>query len=87
MIQNVRCPHCASDAIYGYGRVKNGKKRYLCLMCNRQFVLERKPPLIKDRPTCPLCGGRMHIYMRKGREVRFRCAAYPDCRGYLKMMS
>ena len=85
MVNNVRCPHCSSDAIYGYGHIKGGKKRYLCLICNRQFVLNKKPSIAEDRPLCPLCHGKMHIYMRKGPQIRFRCASYPDCKGYLKM--
>lgn len=85
MINNVRCPHCSSDAIYGYGHTKGGKRRYLCLICNRQFVINKKPAIEENRPPCPLCNGKMHIYMRKGPYTRFRCAAYPECRGYLKV--
>jgi transposase-like protein len=85
MIANIQCPRCHADAIYGYGHVRNGKQRYLCLLCNRQFITERMHPIVAQRPTCPLCGGKMHVYMRSADHVRFRCAAYPACRGFRKL--
>jgi transposase-like protein len=80
----IACPRCRADAVYGYGHIKNGKQRYLCLLCNRQFVPDTRQPLLPQRPACPLCGGRMHIYMRRDGLTRFRCATYPSCRGFLK---
>jgi transposase-like protein len=80
----IACPRCRADAVYGYGHIKNGKQRYLCLICNRQFVRDRAQPLLPQRPACPRCGGKMHIYMRRAGVTRFRCAAYPGCRGFWK---
>lgn len=80
------CPRCGSDAVYGYGHAGNGKQRYLCLMCNRQFV-EGAMDSYARRPACPRCGAGMHVYMHmhEGEAVRFRCSDYPRCRGYLKI--
>jgi transposase-like protein len=82
MISEVHCPRCLSDAIYSYGRIKSGKKRYLCLLCNRQFVPDRTRRAITGRPRCPLCKGSMHVYKREQGRIRFRCADYPKCKGY-----
>ena len=85
MATGLRCPRCSADALYSYGRIKNGKQRYLCLVCNRQFVPESTlRTVMKDRPACPLCGAKMHIYRREAEQIRFRCANYPACRGYGK---
>jgi transposase-like protein len=80
----IQCPRCGADAVYAYGRIKNGKQRYLCLICNRQFVPGKKYPLADQRPRCPNCDGSMHIYRRSSGVIRFRCADYPGCNGYCK---
>ncbi|MCJ8500260.1 IS1/IS1595 family N-terminal zinc-binding domain-containing protein [Desulfatitalea alkaliphila] len=87
MAATIRCPRCGADALYAYGRIKNGKQRFLCLMCNRQFVPVKKQssPPMAQRPRCPLCGSAMHVYRRQSGRIRFRCAAYPECRGYSKI--
>ena len=82
----IRCPRCNSDAWYKYGKTKNQKDRYLCLVCNRQFVPGTKREEPVARPTCPTCGKTMHVYMRNSRYTRFRCADYPECRTFLKLM-
>ncbi|MBU0995284.1 MAG: Insertion element protein [Proteobacteria bacterium] len=82
MIENVFCPRCDSDAIYRYGHTKNGKQRYLCLLCSRQFIKDLPLQKFKQRTFCPLCGGNMHIYKRERVRIRFRCARYPHCHGY-----
>jgi transposase-like protein len=38
----IQCPQCRSDAIYRYGRTAGGKKRFICLICERQFVANPK---------------------------------------------
>jgi transposase-like protein len=85
LVDGVSCPRCRSDAIYRYGKTANGRKRYLCQVCGRQFSLKR-PERLQDheRPSCPVCGKPMHIYMRNGDSIRFRCSDYPDCRTFLK---
>ena len=40
LVNGVFCPRCRSDAIYRYGKTANGKKRYLCQVCRRQFSLK-----------------------------------------------
>ncbi|MEA3437684.1 MAG: IS1 family transposase [Thermodesulfobacteriota bacterium] len=87
MISNLKCPRCRCDAIYSYGRIKSGKQRYLCLLCNRQFVTDRSRPIIEKRPLCPLCHGKMHVYRREKGNIRFRCADYPNCKGYTKTIA
>ena len=41
---------------------------------------------IPERPVCDVCGQKMYVYRRDADGVRFRCAAYPKCRTYKKMM-
>jgi transposase-like protein len=79
-----KCPRCGSDVFYAYGRSKNGKQRYLCLVCNRQFV-EGSVEVYRDRPLCPRCNGKMSIYKQEKDAVRFRCSSYPVCREYVKI--
>lgn len=76
------CPRCGSEALNKYGHLPSGKQRYLCLVCDRQFVWPPAHKPIRNRPLCPVCGNAMHIYVRETNVVRFRCAHYPECRGY-----
>jgi transposase-like protein len=87
MITNLHCPNCESDAIYSYGRTQNGKQRYLCLICNRQFIQNRSRKKFEKRPRCPLCKGLTHVYRKEKDMIRFRCAKYPVCRGYAKKVT
>ena len=80
-----KCPRCSSDALYKFGKTKNGKQRYRCQVCNRQFVLGKSRLEVKKRPACPRCGKPMHIYMRADTFIRFRCSEYPACRTFYKM--
>ena len=85
LVNGVFCPRCRSDAIYRYGKTANGKKRYICQVCHRQFSLKRSGRLGKQgRPACPACGKPMHVYMHNGMSIRFRCADYPLCRTFHK---
>jgi transposase-like protein len=85
LVEGVFCPRCRSDAIYRYGKTATGKKRFLCQVCRRQFSLKRLDPLgAQERPACPACGRPMHVYMRHGVTLRFRCSDYPNCRTFLK---
>jgi transposase-like protein len=85
LVEGVRCPRCQSDAIYRYGKTVNGRKRYLCQVCRRQFSLKLPGRLeAGQRPACPVCGKPMHVYMRRGDCLRFRCADYPNCRTFFK---
>jgi transposase-like protein len=81
----IRCPKCRSEAYYNYGHTRNGKQRYICLVCDRQFINRDSGNDVQQRPGCPLCGKKMHVYMRGPWEIRFRCSTYPQCRGYAKM--
>ncbi|MEA1992369.1 MAG: topoisomerase DNA-binding C4 zinc finger domain-containing protein [Thermodesulfobacteriota bacterium] len=82
----VKCPRCGSEAIYRYGRTHNGKRRFICVLCRRQFSVGAKRYKVKDRPDCPQCGRPMHIYKREKGCIRFRCSAYPQCRTYKKIV-
>lgn len=82
---HLRCPACRSDALYRYGRSKQGKQRRLCLTCGRQFVDETWREEIAERPNCPVCGSPMYIYRRDSTVIRFRCSRYPLCTQYLKI--
>jgi ssDNA-binding Zn-finger/Zn-ribbon topoisomerase 1 len=84
--KSVQCPHCGSDAYYRYGKSAKGKKRYLCLSCNRQYTLPREGAMaILDRPLCPACQSKMHIYRRQKGIIRFRCGNYPNCKIFVKI--
>jgi transposase-like protein len=80
-----KCPACASEAIYRYGHIKNGKQRFRCMVCGRQYVLGVVRSEKEDRPDCPQCGLKMHLYMRDKTSLRYRCADYPRCKTYKKI--
>lgn len=79
------CPRCGSDALNNYGHTKNGKQRFICLVCSRQFI-EGTMLNYRNRPLCPRCHSAMHVYMNKPTVIRFRCSKYPHCRGYFKVI-
>lgn len=80
----VRCPECLSEATYKYGTISGGKQRYICLLCERQFVANPEKKQYKNKPRCPECGKPMHSYMKGPDHIRFRCSDYPRCKTYLK---
>lgn len=80
-----QCPACHSTVLYRYGKTASGKRRYLCVMCNRQFVRNPSRQGVHRRPCCPNCGVAMHVYMREPDVIRFRCARYPACKTFVKM--
>lgn len=86
--KRIVCPRCRSEAVHRYGRSEKGRPRYRCKLCGRQFTLPLRQTLSsEERPRCPACGSPMHVYLRRGGEIRFRCRAYPGCRSYLKKSS
>ncbi|MDZ7582383.1 MAG: IS1 family transposase [Deltaproteobacteria bacterium] len=82
---SITCPRCRSDAVYRYGRIATGKRRYICLICNRQFVCDSSWKNVARRPICPKCGKTMHVFMREADCIRFRCSQYPMCRTFVKL--
>lgn len=82
---DIKCPSCNSAACYKYGKAWTGKKRFLCLICGRQFTFGAKKIETKTKPNCPKCGRLMHIYKREAETVRLRCSAYPTCRTFRKL--
>jgi DNA-directed RNA polymerase subunit RPC12/RpoP len=81
----IKCPGCKNDALYKYGKTPDGKQKYQCLVCGRQFVADSPRENFEKRPVCPKCGAKMHIYMKEKHTLRFRCASYPVCKNYLKI--
>ncbi len=81
----LKCPRCDCEAIYKYGKTKTGKQRFLCIVCGRQFTLEARKRHTEERPSCPVCGKKMHLYMTKGATVRYRCSEYPSCKTFYKV--
>jgi len=82
----ISCPDCGSEALYRYGKVREGYQRVRCILCGRQFIPGHvRTNIIDNRPLCPACGKSMHLYRRELSGLRFRCSAYPDCRIYLKV--
>jgi transposase-like protein len=82
----LQCPRCRADAYYRYGKTASGNPRFLCKVCNRQFSIARRKLSEDARPRCPACRKSMHIYMRFGNGLRFRCSDYPRCRTFLKRL-
>lgn len=82
--RDLRCPACDSLALYRYGRSWAGKRRYLCLICSRQFTVPGPRERLVDRPVCASCGRLMNVYRKEADLIRFRCSAYPECRTYFK---
>jgi transposase-like protein len=83
--KQMRCPRCDSDALYKYGKTNRGKERFLCQVCNRQFVKDTYRREIWNRPFCPRCGKAMHIFKKEAQYLRFRCSDYPTCKTYAKL--
>ncbi|WP_319523411.1 topoisomerase DNA-binding C4 zinc finger domain-containing protein [uncultured Desulfosarcina sp.] len=83
--QALTCPACGSSATYRYGRTINGKKRRICMLCNRQYVVDGPRRNDTLRPNCPVCNQPMHRYMQKKGFIRYRCSNYPRCRTYLRV--
>lgn len=81
----VKCPHCDLDAVYKYGKTWQGKQRFLCLICGRQFTQHSGRAEVKDRPVCIVCGKIMHLYKREDKVLRFRCSGYPACKTFRKI--
>ncbi len=81
----LHCPVCNSGALYKNGRIKNGKQRFLCLICGRQFTPDAIRREVRNKPLCPNCGGHTHLNVRGGNMLTFRCANYPQCRTYIKI--
>lgn len=79
------CPACGSTAYYRYGRTSNGKPRRICLLCNRQYVVDGPRREVLPRPACPKCGQPMHRYRQEPGAIRYRCRNYPQCRTYVKL--
>ncbi len=80
----VKCPQCNLDAVYKYGKTWQGKQRFICLICGRQFTQNNGRFEVKDRPVCPVCGKVMHLYKREYKVLRFRCSGYPGCKTFSK---
>jgi ssDNA-binding Zn-finger/Zn-ribbon topoisomerase 1 len=80
-----KCPNCGSDAYYRYGKTKNKKLRRLCLVCDRQYVVEKSLKEESARPNCPVCLEPMHVYQRQETLTRYRCRNYPACRKFVKV--
>jgi DNA-directed RNA polymerase subunit RPC12/RpoP len=81
----IHCPECHSDAIYRYGLTPGKKQRYICLLCERQFVAHPQNIHFTNKPLCPECEKPMHSYMKHPDYIRFRCSDYPHCKTYLKV--
>ena len=81
----LRCPRCGSNAHNRYGKAPNGRQRFICLVCGRQFVSGAAGRPRPERPYCPSCHRRMHVYMHEEGATRFRCAAYPQCKTFVKV--
>ena len=83
--EEIRCPRCGASAFNRYGKSPSGRQRYICLLCQRQFVQDSGPLNETARPRCPECGRPMHVYRRERGLVRYRCSGYPLCKRFVKI--
>ncbi len=44
-----KCPNCTSNLIKKNGHIHNGKQKYQCLACKKQFVLDPAQKLIDEK--------------------------------------
>src|SRR5262245_13920244 len=44
-----KCPSCTSNLIKKNGHIHNGKQKYQCLACKKQFVLDRMQKIIDEK--------------------------------------
>jgi transposase-like protein len=85
MASKIKCPRCSADSFNRYGKTANGKQRYICLVCNRQFAADSRRVNGKTRPLCPICGKKMHVYVTEKDATRYRCSNYPECKSFVKV--
>jgi transposase-like protein len=45
------CPNCHSSNFVKYGKIHNGKQRYRCHDCHRQFVPESTQKVVSEADT------------------------------------
>jgi transposase-like protein len=43
------CPECKSETVVKNGHIHNGKQRYLCKSCGRQFVPDSTKKVVEDQ--------------------------------------
>ena len=82
----IKCPRCHSGAFNKNGKTIGGKQRFICLVCNRQFVSDSPQIWMDSRPLCPVCGKKMHVYRTDKDFTRYRCSNYPTCRGFARVL-
>ena len=44
----MNCPNCQSEEIIKYGKIHNGKQRFACKSCGRQFVEDPQQKTISE---------------------------------------
>jgi len=55
-------------------------------MCGRQFIPGHERIVSLLRPTCRTCGAGMHRFKKVTGYTVFRCARYPVCHTYLRVL-
>jgi transposase-like protein len=45
----MKCPNCRSENIVKNGSIHNGKQKYACKECRRQFVLDQKNAISQEK--------------------------------------
>lgn len=45
----LKCPECESESVLKNGHIHNGKQRYVCKSCGRQFVPDSTKKVIGDQ--------------------------------------
>lgn len=47
-MNSIVCRYCRSENVVKYGHIHNGKKRYICYDCHRQFTPDAQKKYISD---------------------------------------
>jgi len=78
----ISCPKCNYNHIfYRYGKDPDGYQKYLCRVCNHQFVPDRPRagagqigrPRQRDYPSCPVCGKASFLHHDYEHYSNYRC--------------
>jgi len=48
-MNSITCRYCQSNNVISYGHIHNGKKRYMCHDCHRQFTPDAQKKYISDK--------------------------------------
>ena len=73
-IVSFMCPKCNNNhSFYKYGKDINGFQKYLCQVCNHQFVPGKPSRNKSNYPKCPVCGKGSFLHHDHQHYSNYRC--------------